>query len=161
VGRRSLVRSGLIAAALLIAAAGLQATWPRVLSPAGVRPDLLTLISLAVGLYSGPWAGIIVGFAAGLIGGSVGSSALGAQVAVRASAGYLGGLVGERLHVDRVVVPALAAGLFSAAAWGLHAALAGGALAPAGAIGLQAAYNGALGPLVCAIARPVRLDRLP
>jgi rod shape-determining protein MreD len=156
-----LVRSGLIVVALLIAAAGLQATWPRVLSPAGVRPDLLTVISLAVGLQCGPWAGIIVGFAAGLIGGSVGASALGAQVAARAVAGYLGGLVGERLHVDRVLVPAVAAGVFTLAAWALHAALAGAGLAPGGAIGLQAAYNGVLGPLLCAIARPVRLDRLP
>jgi len=154
-----MLRRVLIAVALLFLAAGLQATWPGALSPLGVRPDLLLLFSLAAGLQLGTWPGMFVGFAAGVILGALGAHNLTTHVVTCTTAGFVGGLMSERLHVDRFVVPAIAAGAFSLAAWPAQALLTGQSLPAAAVLTSQAAYNSLLSPLFFQIARVARPDR--
>ena len=154
-----MLRSALITVGLLFLAAGLQATWPGGLSPLGVRPDLVLLFSLAAGLQLGALPGMLIGFAAGTILGALGAHDLTTHVITCTTAGFVGGVMSERLHVDRFVVPAIAAGAFSLAAWPAQAWLAGQSLPTAAVLTSQAAYNTVLSPLFLQIARAARPDR--
>jgi cell shape-determining protein MreD len=117
------------------------------------------LFSLAAGLQLGTWPGMFVGFAAGVILGALGAHDLTMHVVTCTTAGFVGGLMSERLHVDRFAVPAIAAGAFSLAAWPAQALLTGQSLPTAAVLTGQAAYNSLLSPLFFQIARVARSDR--
>ncbi len=93
---------------------------------AGVRPDVLLLVTIVTGLVLGRTRGMLLGFAYGLLQGVQADRGLAAFAITLVLAGYAGGSLRRLFFVDSVGVNALATGLLAfAASLGLGLALQG------------------------------------
>lgn len=120
------------------------------LSPFGVRPDLLAVIAVYWALATGPVPGTISGFLVGLVADAELGRGLGPQAAVFAVAGFLVGRAGRDLMRESLVPQAVLLFL-TALASGVVAALlssGGGSLLGFGLLRLlgQAIYTALVGP---------------
>ena len=77
-----------------------------------VKPDLLLAVTVVMGLWSGPRAGMAVGFTAGVLEGALLDRGIGPLAATRTIVGYLAGTIGRRVFAENLlVVGGAAAGL--------------------------------------------------
>ncbi|MEX2504739.1 MAG: rod shape-determining protein MreD [Egicoccus sp.] len=153
---------------LLVTAALLQTALFPFLTLAGFRPDLLLLVTVAVGLHDGPLPGLRVGFAAGLLTDLlVTQSPVGIAVLITTVTGFVVGLARPYLAPESVTAPVIIAfvtGLLGTAGYGVLALLLGEErIAPvmllqaSVAVGL---YNTVLAPLALIAVRRLS-DRFP
>lgn len=77
----------------------------------GVHPELVLTLTTVFGFFSGPWPGALLGFAGGLFTDLFGGQLIGLGAAAQAGAGYVGGLLGQRLFRENRLIIAGAAGL--------------------------------------------------
>lgn len=94
------VRLGLLIVGALLAQSTLFARLPL----AGVRPDLLLLLTAFAGLQGGRGYGAAVGFAGGLLLDLVAGRLIGLGALAKACTGYVAGALGSRLFRDNPVV---------------------------------------------------------
>lgn len=94
----------LIMIGLILAGAVLQSTLLNHLAIVGVKPDLILLVVVFLGLFKGPTAGAIVGFSAGLIYDLTSSSLLGMNALSLTLVGFLVGLTRTRVYRENIVV---------------------------------------------------------
>ncbi|HSK23971.1 MAG TPA: rod shape-determining protein MreD [Egicoccus sp.] len=153
---------------LLVTAAVLQTALFPFLTLAGYRPDLLLLVTVAIGLRDGPLPGLRVGFAAGVLTDLlVSQSPVGIAALIMAVIGFVVGLARPYLAPESVTAPviiAFASGVLGTAGYGVLVLLLGEErIAPvmllqaSVAVGL---YNTLLAPV--ALAAVGRLsDRFP
>jgi len=113
-----------------------------------VRPDLLTVVTVAVGLLFGRRYGMAVGFALGVLQGLEGRY-LGAFAFSKTLVGYAGGAARRTLFVDSLLVGAAVVGVLSLVADGVFWALTGPAPATQMAVVVagRALYHALLAPL--------------
>lgn len=154
---------------LLVTAAVLQTALFPFLTLAGHRPDLLLLVTVAIGLRDGPLPGLRVGFAAGLLTDLlVSQSPVGLAALIMTLIGFVVGLARPYLAPESVTAPVFIAfitGLLGTAGYGVLAMLLGGndrvtpmlLVQSAVAVGL---YNTLLAPVVLTAVRRLS-DRFP
>lgn len=94
----------LIMTGLILAGAVLQSTLLNKLALVGVKPDLILLVVVFLGLFKGPTAGAIVGFSAGLIYDLTSSSLFGMNALSLTLVGFLVGLTRTRVYGENIVV---------------------------------------------------------
>lgn len=70
----------------------------------GVEPDLLLVVTVIVGLFSGPRAGMAIGFTAGVIEGAVLGCWIGVYAGAKTIVGYFAGAIRRRVFADNVPV---------------------------------------------------------
>lgn len=70
-----------------------------------VKPDLVLLFALSVGLLKGYREGAIVGAVAGVITGLISGNLWGIYVLVYSLAGFVAGLVPEKVEPDNIFIP--------------------------------------------------------
>ncbi|MFA9430863.1 rod shape-determining protein MreD [Egicoccus sp. AB-alg2] len=158
----------LVVGLLLVTAAVLQTALFPFFTLAGFRPDLLLLVTLAVGLRDGPLAGLRVGFAAGLLTDLlVSESPVGLAALVYTAIGFTVGLARPYLAPESITAPVILAflsGLLGTAAYGVVALLLGEdrttPLMLAQASVAVALYNTLLAPIVLGAVRRLS-DRFP
>ncbi|UCH33569.1 MAG: rod shape-determining protein MreD [Armatimonadota bacterium] len=155
-----MARRAIFTAAVIALCGALQFSvlhWARI---AGVEPDLLLIVTVVIGLLSGPRAGMAVGFSAGVVQGAVLGRGIGVFAAAKTIVGYLVGVAGARLYVENLFVMMGAAAAMTVA----HEVIAlvltrsqgvslGNAVV---SIMLQACYNGGAALIVGAALRRVR-----
>lgn len=146
---------------LLVTAALLQTALFPFVTLGGFRPDLLLLVTLAIGLRDGPLAGLRVGFAAGLLTDLlVSQSPVGVAALVYTTIGFVVGLARPYLAPDSVTAPVILAfvtGLVGTATYGVLALLLGEerittVLLFQASVAV-ALYNTLLAPVVLAVVR--------
>ena len=146
---------------LLVTAVLLQTALFPFLTLGGFRPDLLLLVTVALGLRDGPLPGLRVGFAAGVLTDLlVSQSPVGLAALVYCVVGFVVGLARPYLAPDSVTAPlflAFLSGLLGTAWYGVLALLLGDdrvtpLLLFQGALAV-ALYNTLLAPLVLAVVR--------
>ncbi|MFA9446515.1 rod shape-determining protein MreD [Egicoccus sp. AB-alg6-2] len=158
----------LVVALLLVTAALLQTALFPFVSLGGFRPDLLLLVTLAIGLRDGPLAGLRVGFSAGLLVDLlVSQSPVGLAALVYTAIGFTVGLARPYVAPESVTAPVILAfltGLLGTASYGVLALLLGEdritpLLLLQGSFAV-ALYNTLLAPIVLAAVR-VLSSRFP
>lgn len=97
----------LVVGAALVLALALQTTVVNAVAVAGVKPDLVLVVALCVGLLTGPGNGAVCGAAAGLLEGYAQGQYLGSLGLSRTFAAFVAGTVETHLMRDKVVVPAI------------------------------------------------------
>ncbi|HUT74539.1 MAG TPA: rod shape-determining protein MreD [Armatimonadota bacterium] len=124
----------------------------------GVAPDLLLVVTVIVGLLSGPRAGMAVGFFAGVLEGALLGNWIGVFAGAKVIVGYLAGESGRRVFPENLLIMmSLAAALtvVHEAVFHLFASRAGlGTMALD--VGGRAAYNGGVALIIGAALRRVR-----
>ncbi len=97
--------------ALLLVGLVLQTSFLPHIAPDGIRPDLLLVLAVLIGLNVAPrqatWWGALAGL---LVDLSLGRF-IGFNIAVKAVAGYAASIVGSKLYRHNLGVPAVIAGL--------------------------------------------------
>ncbi len=94
------LRLGLLLLAALVLQSTLFARWRL----AGVRPDLLALLTVLAGLYGGRGYGAATGFVAGFLLDLVAGRLIGLGALAKAITGYVSGALGGRLFRDNAAV---------------------------------------------------------
>jgi rod shape-determining protein MreD len=147
-------------AVLILVCVALQFSAARWLRIAGVEPDLLLLLTVIIGLLSGPRAGMATGFSAGMLEGAILGRWIGIFAATKALAGFLAGEAGGRLFVENLLVimgVVVIMTLINEGLLGIFARSSGHAWWRPVLLGFgQAAYNGALALAVGAALRRAR-----
>lgn len=105
---------GIIAVIVLLAAA--QGSFAHRMAIAGVKPDLLIICTVIVGLRLGPIAGTLAGALAGLAHASMAGFGLGSFVFSRTMTGYLSGSARARVFCDNPAAPLIGAAIGTLAA---------------------------------------------
>ncbi|HHZ20831.1 MAG TPA: rod shape-determining protein MreD [Firmicutes bacterium] len=101
---------GWILAIIITVALVLQTTVIPFLSPLGLIPDFILLLTLSYGLLKGPFFGVSVGFTSGFIMDfASGDGVLGVNALAKMVAGLLCGLMEKNVFKDNLLVPAIAA----------------------------------------------------
>jgi len=155
-----LARRTLITAAIILFAAALQFSVLRWVRIAGTEPDLLLIVTVVIGLLSGPRAGMAAGFSAGIIEGALLGRWIGVYAAAKTISGYLAGAVGGRLFVENLLVMMGVTAVMTLVHEGIV-----GLLTPATGLGvwrtlstgfLQTAYNGGAALVIGLALRRIR-----
>lgn len=73
----------------------------------GVRPDLILILVISLGLLNGPREGALAGFAGGLLEDLLLGRYVGVRAISKMIAGYLAGLAGKRVYRDSLVTSVL------------------------------------------------------
>ena len=97
------VALGVVPAVIILGAA--QGALAQKLTIGEVRPDLLVVGTVAIGLLLGPTAGALAGLLAGLVHASVAGMGLGSFLVSRTLLGYLAGAAKPRVFYDNPIVP--------------------------------------------------------
>ncbi len=95
-----------VVGAALVLALALQTTVLNAVAIGEVKPDLVLVVAICVGLLAGPGAGAVCGAAAGLLEGYAQGLHLGSLGVSRTVAAFVAGTVETQLMRDKVVVPA-------------------------------------------------------
>lgn len=85
---------------LFFAAAAVQWSWSTYLSAFGLAPQLLLILTLAVGAQSGPVAGECFGFGWGLFLDVLSAHVFGANALILTLAGYVSGALRRQMDVS-------------------------------------------------------------
>jgi len=93
----------LIVAAVILASAVLQSTLLNHLTIVGVKPDLILLVVVFLGLFKGSTVGAMVGFCGGLIYDLTSSSLLGLNALSLTLVGFLVGLIQGKVYGENIV----------------------------------------------------------
>lgn len=99
------MRKFLPTAAAIVGAAILQVGLAPYLSIGGVVPNFMLLVVVTLALVEGPSAGAIAGFASGLLFDLLGSGPVGPMILVLTLAGYLAGLMHEKMFAEGWLLP--------------------------------------------------------
>jgi len=138
-------------AGLVVASLVIQTTWLARVKIAGVVPDPLLIVVMAVGLLHGSEDGAVVGAGAGLLQDIVTGVPLGLGMLADLCVGFAAGLGGGLIYTENLWFPAAAAAALSALrtlVWAGTAHLVGLLQAPLVEVAqvglLTACYNGVI-----------------
>ena len=90
---------------ILIASIVLQSTIFARINLFGVRPDLILVVTICIGLLYGPFTGLYLGLAGGFLLVLAGGGILGINVLTKALLGYGAGYVGKTVLKDNIFIP--------------------------------------------------------
>ena len=99
--------------ALLIASFLLQVTVIPELSVAGVKPDLILVVTVCLAVFEGPGRGAVFGFWGGFLEDMVASAVTGVSSLSKVLVGYFAGELKHRMVSSSVFLPCLAVLFFS------------------------------------------------
>jgi rod shape-determining protein MreD len=95
----------LILSILTILAVAVQATWPHL--PGQVKPDLVLIIVVSLGLLRGPDQGLFFGILAGFFMDLLSGNIIGVQALSKMALGFCSGLMEKNIFKDNVLIPAV------------------------------------------------------
>ncbi len=95
-------------ALFLVVTLVVQTTVLPLIAVAGARPDLLLLVVVSAGLLLGREHGVGMGFFAGLLQDLASGNVFGVNVLSKTAAGYVAGLVEQKVFKENVLLPLLA-----------------------------------------------------
>lgn len=110
--------------AIFMLALSLQTTVLSGISISGVKPDLVLVATLCIGLLTGPGTGAVLGAVAGMMEGYAQGMHLGTLGFSRSLASFLAGTVETHVQSDHVVVPTLTVMIGSLAAHAVYFVMA-------------------------------------
>jgi rod shape-determining protein MreD len=153
-----LARRVVFTAGIIVICAALQFSVVHHLAVRGVAPDLLLVVTVSIGLLSGPRAGMATGFGGGLLEGALLGAWIGVYAGAKTVAGYFAGETGRRVFAENLLVIVGAVAVLTL----VHEAIYDVFARPAGLWPMityaiaRAAYNGGLAVVVGAGLRRAR-----
>jgi rod shape-determining protein MreD len=154
-----LTRRAAFTAGIILLGVALQFSvihWTRI---AGIEPDLLLVVTVIIGLLSGPRAGMATGFTAGVLEGALVGRWMGVYAGAKTGIGFLSGIAGARLFVENLLVIMGVSAVMTLVHEGILGLFGPGGMGLWKTIGLglgQAAYNAGVAIIVGAALRAVR-----
>ena len=99
-----MARRAAFTAALILICAALQLSVLHYFAIRRVQPDLLLVVTVIIGLWSGPRAAMAVGFSAGVLEGALAGRWIGVYAGAKTIVGYLAGDIAGRVFAESLLV---------------------------------------------------------